>query len=295
LQNLFLLSNHKFSTDKYGGNSMPIVKLDTRRELVSVEFHYGSYEARDGGPPECWSPGCDPFNPCWCETVCLVFSVSSCEQKKKVRAPIIRDIAEVRSSFITIDQLQQVRFQLTKNIDLRTHTHPSKSSFFHLTPLHQQGLRFKTLSFSSFVHRSRSQLTAARTSARTPPIRLYPIPAAYMAEAAFNLMLTPHAAAAAVTASTPAPLLAVQLHQLLCIGAHSRFMCDMLLRGSPQSRMFNPRVALAARLTSAAELNRLMLLPHSRQPLEMKRDSRVAAKKRGYASTDAVIVISDSD
>ena len=95
---------------------MPIVKLDTRRELVSLEFHYGSYEARFGGPPESWSPGCDPFNPCWCETVCLVFSVSSCEKKKTIRAPIIRDIAEVRSSFITIDQLQQVRFQLTKNI-----------------------------------------------------------------------------------------------------------------------------------------------------------------------------------
>ena len=166
----------------------------------------------------------------------------------------------------------------------------------HLTSLcHQQGLRFQTLSFSSFVHRSRSQLTVARTSAPTPHIRLYPIPAAYLAEAAFNLMLTPSAAAAAVTASTPAPLVAVQLHQLLCMGAHSRFMCGMLVRGSPQSRMGNPRVALAERLTSAAELTRLMLLPHSRQPLEMKKNPRVATRKRGYTSTDAVIVISDSD
>lgn len=98
LQNLFLLSNDKFSTDKYGGNAMPIVKLDTRRELVSLEFHYGSYEARDFD--SCCS---SPEFSGWCENICLVFSVSS-------RAPIVRDIAEVRLSFITIDQLQQVQF-----------------------------------------------------------------------------------------------------------------------------------------------------------------------------------------
>ena len=98
LQDLFLLSSDKFSTDKYGGNSMPIVKLDTRRELVSLEFHYGSNEARewDGS-----SPGFEFMG--WCENHCLVFSVSS-------RAPIVRDISEVRLSFITIDQLQQVQF-----------------------------------------------------------------------------------------------------------------------------------------------------------------------------------------
>ena len=94
LQDLFLLSSDKFSTDKYGGNSMPIVKLDTRRELVSLEFHYGSNEARE------WDSG--EFRG-WCENHCLVFSVSS-------RAPIVRDISEVRLSFITIDQLQQVQF-----------------------------------------------------------------------------------------------------------------------------------------------------------------------------------------
>ena len=77
---------------------MPIVKLDTRRELVSLEFHYGSYEARDDD--SCWSGS--EFSG-WCENICLVFSVSS-------RAPIVRDIAEVRLSFITIDQLQQVQF-----------------------------------------------------------------------------------------------------------------------------------------------------------------------------------------
>jgi hypothetical protein len=166
----------------------------------------------------------------------------------------------------------------------------------HLTPLHQQGLRFQTLSFSSFLHRSRSQLTVARTSAPTPPVRLYPIPAAYFAEAAFNLMLTPHAAAAAVTASTPAPLVPVQLHQLLCIGAHTRFMCGMLVRGSPHSRMVNARVALAARLTSAAELTRLMLLPYSRQPLEIRKDSLARKRRISGGHTDEVITISsDSD
>ncbi len=267
---------------------MPIIKLDTRRELVSLELHYGSYEARDFGPPDSWTPGCGDFNPCWCENICLVFSVSS-------RAPIVLDIAEVHSSFITIHQLQQVRFHRKK----RPPNSLSLKVNLHLTSLPQQGLRFQTLSFSSFVHRSHRQLTVARTSAPTPPIRLYPIPAAYLAEAAFNLMLTPHAAAAAVTASTPAPLVVVQLHQLLCIGAHSRFMCGMLVRGSPQSRMGNPRVALVAWLTSAAELNRLMRLPYSRYPLEMRSDTRLAASKRrisgGSISTDEVIVISDSD
>ena len=47
LQDLFLLSNENFSTDKYGGSSMPTIKLDTQRELISLELHYGSYE-----PPE---------------------------------------------------------------------------------------------------------------------------------------------------------------------------------------------------------------------------------------------------
>ena len=78
---------------------MPIVKLDNRRELVSLEFHYGSYEARVDDV--CYSPP-DGFMG-WCDKHCLVFSVSS-------RAPIVRDIAEVRLSFITIDQLQQVQF-----------------------------------------------------------------------------------------------------------------------------------------------------------------------------------------
>jgi hypothetical protein len=99
LQDLFLLSSDKFSTDKYGGNSMPIVKLDTRRELVSLEFHYGSNEAREWDGLS--SPGFEFRG--WCENNCLVFSVSS-------RAPIVRDISEVRLSFITIDQLQQVQF-----------------------------------------------------------------------------------------------------------------------------------------------------------------------------------------
>jgi hypothetical protein len=100
------LLQDNFSTDTYGGNSMPIIKLDIRRELVSLELHYGSYE-NDEGPPWDWSPGCGAFNPCWCENVCLVFSVSS-------KAPIVRHIAEVHESFITIDQLQHVSFQRKK-------------------------------------------------------------------------------------------------------------------------------------------------------------------------------------
>ena len=169
----------------------------------------------------------------------------------------------------------------------------------YLTSLHQQGLRFQTMFFSSFLHRSRSQLTVASNAPPTPPHRLYPIPAAYMAEAAFNLMLTPHAVAAAVTASTPAPLVVVQRHQLLCIGAHARFMCDILVRRSPQSRMCKPRVVISAWLTSAAELNRLERSPYSKQPLETRTESRSAARKRsisgGSINTEEVIVISDSD
>jgi hypothetical protein len=153
--------------------------------------------------------------------------------------------------------------------------------------------------FSSFLHRSRSQLTVARNASSTPSHRLYPIPAAHMAEAVFNLMLTPHAATAAVTASTPTPLVVVQRHQLICMDAHAKFMCDILVRGSPLSRMCKPRVALAAWLTSAAELTRLVRLPYSRQPLETRTDSRSAARKRkisgGSIGADEVIVISDSD
>ena len=79
---------------------MPTVKLDTQRELISLEFKYGSYEPESDDEPEYEYEY--PDSTCWGETTFLVLSVSS-------RAPIVRDIAEVRSSFITIDQLQQVR------------------------------------------------------------------------------------------------------------------------------------------------------------------------------------------
>jgi hypothetical protein len=106
-------------------------------------------------------------------------------------------------------------------------------------------------------------------------------------------MLTPHAAAAAATASTPAPLVAVQLQQLLCIGAHARFMCGMLVENSPW--MVNARDALAARLTSAVELTRLMLLPYSRQPLEIRKDSLARKRRTSGGHTNEVITISSDN
>jgi hypothetical protein len=60
--------------------------------------------------------------------------------------------------------------------------------------------------------------------------------------------------------------------------------------------MVNASVALAARLTSAAELTRLMLLPYSRQPLEIRKDSLGRKRRISGGHTDEVITISsDSD
>jgi hypothetical protein len=98
---------------------MPTIKLGTQRELISLELHYGSYE-----PPE-YHFHEYPDSTCWGETHCLVFSVSS-------RAPIVTQIAEVRSSFITIDQLQQVRFQHKKASTLIPQNHVA--SYFALSP-----------------------------------------------------------------------------------------------------------------------------------------------------------------
>jgi hypothetical protein len=57
--------------------------------------------------------------------------------------------------------------------------------------------------------------------------------------------------------------------------------------------MVNASVALAARLTSAAELTRLMLLPYSR---EIRKDSLGRKRRFSGGHTDEVITISsDSD
>ena len=100
---------------------MPTVKLDTQRELISLEFNYGSYEPQEYHFHE-YEYG---DSTCWGETTFLVLSVSS-------RAPIVRDIAEVRSSFITIDQLQQVRCQHENTTTFIPQNHIA--SYFALSP-----------------------------------------------------------------------------------------------------------------------------------------------------------------